>query len=202
MDLTWLTGLNQAATRHRWLEQLFHFFAVDGVFLFLLALLALSMGTGRLASPRGRRAAAMAGANAGLALLIAQVIGHLWDRARPYEAHAAAVKLFLAPSPDASFPSDHATGAFAIAAAVLLYHRRVGTLLIAVAMAVAVSRVGLGTHYPSDVLAGAVLGSLSVLLLHVARVRPHIERLADRIGIQYDRVLSKRPGPALRTRTG
>lgn len=142
MGFRWPTGLNDAAARHRWLEQLFHVVAVDGVLVFALALVVLSMGTGRFASVRGRRASATAAASAGVALLVAQVIGHLWDRARPYEAHAGAVKLFLSPS----FPSDHATGAFAIAVAVLLYHRRVGALLVALAVAVCVSRVGLGTH--------------------------------------------------------
>jgi undecaprenyl-diphosphatase len=195
MDFRWLTGLNDAAARHRWLEQLFHLVAVDGVLVFAVALVVLSMGTGRFASVRGRRASATAAASAGLALLVAQVIGHLWDRARPYEAHAGAVKLFLSPSPDPSFPSDHATGAFAIAVAVLLYHRRVGALLVALAVAVCVSRVGLGTHYPSDVTAGAALGALTALLLHTAWIRARIERLADLVGARYDAVLSRRSRP-------
>jgi decaprenylphosphoryl-5-phosphoribose phosphatase len=57
-----------------------------------------------------------------------------------------------------SFPSAHTTNAFAAARA---YHRLVPqAILYAAAVAFAVSRPYLGVHYPSDVLAGAVLGRL------------------------------------------
>lgn len=65
----------------------------------------------------------------------------------------------------ASFPSGHAVDAFAIAMAVGALWPRARPLLWTYAVAIAVSRVVLTAHYPSDVLAGAVGGIVGVLLV-------------------------------------
>jgi undecaprenyl-diphosphatase len=56
-----------------------------------------------------------------------------------------------------SFPSAHATSAFAVATAMTRVEP-LGALAFALALALALGRPYLGMHYPSDVLAGAVLG--------------------------------------------
>src|SRR6187397_1968956 len=66
------------------------------------------------ARPRWKVASDSALMSAGVALLANQVIGHLWDRQRPFAAHPGAVHLLAARSSDPSFPSDHAAAAFAI----------------------------------------------------------------------------------------
>ena len=58
------------------------------------------------------------------ALAAAQVISHLLERPRPYLAHPDASFLLVPVSHDWSFPSDHATAAFAIAVAIFLRHRK------------------------------------------------------------------------------
>ncbi|VAX21639.1 hypothetical protein MNBD_NITROSPINAE02-782 [hydrothermal vent metagenome] len=57
-----------------------------------------------------------------------------------------------------SFPSNHAVNSFAVAASIGNIFRPALFVLIPVAMLVALSRVAVGAHYPSDVLFGAVLG--------------------------------------------
>ncbi len=90
-------------------------------------------------------------------------IKSLVGRARPplalSDVHA------LVPLPhDASFPSGHASSAFAAAVVLGAYAPRLRPILVTVATLVAISRVWLGVHYPSDVVAGAALGTTIALL--------------------------------------
>lgn len=57
-----------------------------------------------------------------------------------------------------SFPSDHAVLAFCIATGLWLVSRRLGALAIAYAFVTNVPRIYIGAHYPTDFLAGALLG--------------------------------------------
>jgi undecaprenyl-diphosphatase len=71
-----------------------------------------------------------------------------------------------------SFPSDHAALFFALLTGVWLVSRRLGTpLLIYVVVFICLPRIYVGIHYPSDILAGAALGVLSVLLCSWSKVR-------------------------------
>lgn len=106
-----------------------------------------------------------------IGLALAQVIGHVWFRDRPYVHHSAT--LLVAPSGDPSFPSDHAVGAFGLTVPYLLARRRIGGVLLGLATTLALTRVAVGTHYPSDVIGGALLGSAAAYL--VWRMRDWLE---------------------------
>ena len=110
-------------------------------------------------SSRARRLAAAA-----LALLVNQSIAHIWNRSRPFATHADAT-VFGARSHDPSFPSDHASAAFAIALTVLLFDRVAGEIFILAAASIAVGRVVTGVHYPSDVVAGVLVGAGAALVV-------------------------------------
>lgn len=64
---------------------------------------------------------------------------------------------------DWSFPSNHATIAAAAAVALFFVSRRLGAVALVAALAMAVSRVWVGVHYPHDVVAGVVVGALLAL---------------------------------------
>jgi undecaprenyl-diphosphatase len=101
-------------------------------------------------------------AASGASLLVAALVAHLVARPRPFVAHPQ-IHAFLAHAPDPGFPSDHATAAFAIAVTLLLrFGARALPVLIA-AVALAVSRVLIGVHYPGDVIAGALIGTLAAI---------------------------------------
>jgi undecaprenyl-diphosphatase len=103
------------------------------------------------------------------------VNARIWPRQRPFAAHPAA-HVWGSRSQDPSFPSDHASAAFAIACAVFLFDQVVGSVFLAAAAVIGVGRVFIGAHYPLDVLGGCLVGLASALLL--SRVaRPLIERL-------------------------
>lgn len=69
------------------------------------------------------------------------------------------VHLLLGRGQHASMPSGHAANAFAATMVSFLFYRRTIWFLLPTACLVAVSRLYVGVHYPSDVLAGALLGS-------------------------------------------
>jgi undecaprenyl-diphosphatase len=172
-------------------DGLFKFLANDlpAVLVVLVALIFLIPWTRRR---QERRSGAVLGtAAAGLALLINQPIAHAVDRMRPYLAHPAHAHLLISRSQDPSFPSDHATGAFALAFGIWLYDRSLGTFLLVIAAVLAFSRVYVGTHYPGDVVAGALIGMAIVAALFLVPVtRRLIELAAARIGHVWDGVLT------------
>jgi undecaprenyl-diphosphatase len=181
MDTAVLHALNGFAFRHDAFEDPLALYVSASQILFM-ALVVLLVLVDRGSGWR-RRAALAAGLGAGLALACAQIISRLVDRPRPFVADPAGVHLFAKHVADASFPSDHATAAFAIGTAVLLRNRRWGGVVLALATVLAAGRVVLGVHYPTDVLAGAALGAAVSLLLHVPGVRVRIDRLADGGGV-------------------
>jgi undecaprenyl-diphosphatase len=108
----------------------------------------------------GRRECALLGTAAGLALLIAHPLKRLCRRERPSRGIGGFAA--LVGNPDVfSFPSGHTAVAFAIAAAFAGQAvGPLGTLLLALALGIGVSRVYLGAHYPLDVAAGALVGTV------------------------------------------
>jgi membrane-associated phospholipid phosphatase len=141
-----------------------------------------------------RSGAVLATAAAGLGLLINQPIAHTVDRLRPYLAHPDHANLLISRSHDPSFPSDHATGAFALAFGIWLYDRTLGTVLLVLGAVLAFARVYVGTHYPGDVVAGALIGVVVAAALFLVPATRHlIELVAARVGHIWDRLLTRLP---------
>ena len=67
-----------------------------------------------------------------------------------------------------SFPSGHTSSSFAAALILTLRHKKVGWLAYIPAVLIAFSRIFLFVHYPTDVLAGILLGTLAALLTYFA----------------------------------
>ena len=113
---------------------------------------------------RGARRALVA---LGVAILVSDFAGShllrpLFARARPCYALPAGTFRWLAPAADGpSLPSLHASNTFALALVVTLARPRLAPLAYAVAVAVSLSRIYVGVHWPTDVLAGAVWGTLA-----------------------------------------
>jgi undecaprenyl-diphosphatase len=171
---------------------------VNAAELLFLGALLVAFSLVRGPARRGaRRAVVAAGLSAGLALGLAHFIAAAVNRPRPFVADPSAVHIFTRHAADPGFPSDHATAAFAIAVAILLRDRRWGAVALVFACVLAVGRVAMGVHYPSDVLAGAVLGTACALVLWAAPVRRVLNRVADLAGALLDGIIH-----TVATRTG
>jgi undecaprenyl-diphosphatase len=119
-----------------------------------------SVGLGLLAAGReGRAAAATATVAALLASGTFMALKRRFRRRRPCDL--APHPLFRVRPPDAySFPSGHTLNAFAISTVLALRFPLLAPVLAPLAASIGASRVVLGLHFPSDVWAGAVLGTL------------------------------------------
>ncbi len=144
-------------------------------------------------SARSKLAAVSAAAAGALALLANGLLGKLWFHDRPFVDHPHATVLLVHHAPDNSFPSDHASVAFAVAFAVLAFHRRLGAVLVLGAAAVAVDRIFVGVHYPVDVGASLLVG-LGAAVLVVTAGRPWVEWLVRQLSRISDPVVDAARG--------
>lgn len=190
MDWSLLHALNDFLFRHDAVEDplLFYVNASEALFVATLALVFLAARGSRYSG--WRRASVAAVLSAALALAVGQAIADLVDRARPFVAEPHQVHLFAAHAADAGFPSDHATASFAIAVAIFLRKRGWGVFALVAATALSLGRVAVGYHFPSDVLAGAALGSAAALALWAPPLRSRVDALADLLGRPVDRLLA------------
>ena len=96
--------------------------------------------------------------------LITEIIRFFYNRPRPFQE--AFVYQLFSHDPGYAFPSGHAAFFFALAAAIFLYHKGWGSLFFAAAFLISISRVIAGIHWPSDILAGALIGVVSAWVVH------------------------------------
>ncbi len=190
MEWSILHTLNDFLYHHDSVEDplLFYINASEALFAATLLLVFLFANGRRFQN--WRRTAFAAALSAGLALAVAKLISELVDRPRPFLLEPNAVHLFSGHAPDPGFPSDHATGAFAVAMAIYIRDRSWGLVALLAAALLAIGRVAIGVHFPSDVLAGAALGCGAALLLSIRSLRERIDRLADLLGRPVERFLA------------
>lgn len=137
---------------------------------------------GLLLFPRTRRAG-LAGLTALLLGLLCTNVAlkHLVGRARPWLTVEGLAPLIAEGDPN-SFPSGHSCAAFAAASAWCrtLPRRWMRGAGLALAVLMALSRLWVGVHFPSDVLAGALVGTLCGQLAWLLwrRLVPPGEKLA------------------------
>lgn len=156
-DRVLLEAINGLAGRHPLLDAVMVGATRFGPFADALLLVILWFA-GRSAGERAasRRLALRGFLAAVLAVAVSGVLSAVHYRPRPFLAHPGSVHLLLPHGDDSSFPSDHAALVFGVAAGAR--GGRWSGLLYLFAAVVAVSRVYVGHHYPSDVLAGAAVG--------------------------------------------
>jgi undecaprenyl-diphosphatase len=167
-------SIYDVSLHHHWVGSLFN--GIENASIPFMIIITVLLWL--FARPGGDRkwklAAGSALGSAALALIVNQIVHAIWDRPRPYEDHV--ISHPWSGSTDASFPSDHASASVAIAVAVFMFDRIVGGLFLVAAALIAIGRIFVGAHYPSDVLASIVVGVASAVVV-VKLARPLIARL-------------------------
>jgi diacylglycerol kinase family enzyme/membrane-associated phospholipid phosphatase len=130
------------------------------LWFFIAAVLAARRGASRKAAARGVLAIAGASATAN------GVLKPLLPRRRPAAAELPAYQTLRNPPTSSSFPSGHAASAAAFATAVAMESPKLGLAVAPLAASVAYSRVHVGVHWATDVLAGAAVGSGIAMATH------------------------------------
>jgi len=121
--------------------------------------------SGSNATERARRQRAVLSAIVAMFLgnLIVKALNLAYYRYRPFAFNEVRL-LFYYPS-DSSFPSNATCVGFSLATAIWFYSRRAGAVAFVLAFLLGLSRIAGGVHFPSDVLGGAAIGSLSAYLV-------------------------------------
>ncbi|MBB1472438.1 phosphatase PAP2 family protein [Luteimonas sp. MC1782] len=123
---------------------------------------------------QGLAASAHLAATGVVALLLYKALKRWTRRPRPF-ATDVRVRAWIAPLDEFSFPSGHTLHAVAFTIVALAYYPQLAWLLLPFTALVALSRVVLGLHYPSDVLAATAIGAaLAAGSLALGRVLPAI----------------------------
>lgn len=178
--------INHLAISDSFMNPFMDFLAQDGEYLFFLGIIIYWF----LRTKSNRRMVAEGIIAACTALALNGVIGLAAYRDRPFVHHH--VIQLIHHAANASFPSDHAAGAFVIATSIWIWRNREGLLWMLLAAGISLSRVWTGVHYPLDVLTGMVIGVAVAFAVHKIT---HRWRFADdglnKIIAFYERIEEK-----------
>ncbi len=162
MDLYSFNLINQFAGRWVWLDSLGIFFAKYFEYVLIFCLLLFLV----IKFKKYWKMVLQAIISAVLArFVIVNFIRCIWGRLRPFVENNVNLLLNYS-SKEASFPSGHAAFYFAISTIVFLYNKKAGILFYIASFLICLARIFVGIHWPSDILAGAVVGIFSAWLIH------------------------------------
>ena len=94
--------------------------------------------------------------------VITEIIRFIYCRPRPFMIYTLNQ---LVEDANCSFPSGHAAFFFALAMAIYFYNKKWGWAFFVATILISLSRVVAGVHYPTDIVAGAVMGVISSYLV-------------------------------------
>ncbi len=164
-DEVWFRRINELVQDPLW-AKIFFILALYGIAVYILILFYYWY------NPRNKknqlyhkRAMVMASLAVLLTIIFENVFDLVVARPRPYLVFDNVISFDVLVD-TASFPSLHVAVAFAFAVMLLLLkYKKAGICALLLALAIGLSRIASGVHYPTDIIGGIVLGSLSAYLV-------------------------------------
>ena len=93
------------------------------------------------------------------------LLKNLVARTRPYDA-VLGLESIIGRISEYSFPSGHASHSFAAAVVIfMLMPKKIGIPSLILATLISFSRIYIGVHYPTDIIAGALIGSIIAIII-------------------------------------
>lgn len=129
------------------------FLGDKGIFWIVLCLVLIII-------PKTRRIGIYAAAALAVQFLLGEVmIKHIVQRDRPFVQDPTLTTIIPVPTGKYSFPSGHTASSFAVSVSVFMQNKKLGIPLIFIAFMIMLSRLYFCVHFPTDVMAGLVLGA-------------------------------------------
>lgn len=171
LNVAWFRVINDLGKNQPGLNLIFEFTAEYTVFILLIGLLYNWFNS--------RNKQRIMVINAGISFILAEIAGKLagifYKNHQPF-AELANVNQLIEKTVDNSFPSDHTILFFSLCFSFWLVRKKHGSFWMVIAVAVAISRIGVCVHYPFDVMAGALVGILSALVVFKITAKYHFSR--------------------------
>ncbi|GEK34977.1 undecaprenyl-diphosphatase [Kurthia sibirica] len=161
MNTDLLKAINGLAGENAALDAIMKFSTNYALYVFAIILLAMWF----FGATYMKKTVVYAAVTGVFALAINVIISKFYFEARPFVTYDD-IHVLVDHAADASFPSDHTTGAMALAVAIFLRHKKIGSFAILFALLTGFSRIYVGNHYPLDVIAGIIIATIVALLLN------------------------------------
>lgn len=178
--------INDLGKQYEFMEPLFIFFAKYMIYIMIVALVFYWFKR----TPRHRMMVISAAMTALLGEIVGKLVGTLHTNLQPF-AELPDVNQLITKTVGNSFPSDHTMVCVAIGVTFGLFLGKRGIAWVLIAALVAISRVGVGVHYPADVIAGILIAIIVAVPTFVIISRSQaIKRLLTSIAKVEQKLLS------------
>ena len=153
--------INSWATKNYWLDQLM-IFSAEWLGYVLIALLV-----GAFLMNRGKywdMVVVSLGSAIVARFVFVEIIRFFYNNPRPFLV-LQNVHQLISKDMEPSFPSGHASFYFALATGVYFYNKKAGYIYFVLAGLMGFARIFVGVHWPADIVAGAILGLLTAVVV-------------------------------------
>ncbi|MBQ0138886.1 MAG: undecaprenyl-diphosphatase [Kurthia sp.] len=161
MNYDLLKAINGLAGHSDWVDAIMKFATNYAVPVFAVVLLAMWFAGNEFM----KKTVVYSTISGIVGILMNYLIAKIYFEARPFVTHDD-INVLVEHASDASFPSDHTTGAIALAFAIALRNKKIGWIMMVFALLTGFSRIYVGNHYPGDVLAGIIVGMVVAFIIN------------------------------------